>query len=70
MPPFVRFVLVTRSVHLFRHGVDELLGGEPVLAAQQGLTLLHFSAQRERFLWDRGCIHGMLRGCLGGVKEF
>jgi hypothetical protein len=22
----------------------------------QGLTLVHFSAQRKRFLWDRGCI--------------
>ena len=22
----------------------------------QGLTLVHFSAQRQRFLWDRGCI--------------
>jgi len=25
-------------------------------AAGQGLTLVHFSAQRKRFLWDRGCI--------------
>jgi len=32
-------------------------------AADQGLTLLHFSAQLQRFLWDRGCI----QGCLGGV---
>ena len=24
--------------------------------ARQGLTLVHFSAQRKRFLWDRGCI--------------
>jgi len=24
--------------------------------AGQGLTLVHFSAQRKRFLWDRGCI--------------
>ena len=22
----------------------------------RGATLLHFSAQRKRFLWDRGCI--------------
>jgi len=22
----------------------------------QGLTLVHFSAQRQRFVWDRGCI--------------
>jgi len=26
------------------------------LAAGQGLTLVHFSAQRKRLLWDRGCI--------------
>jgi sulfate adenylyltransferase subunit 1 (EFTu-like GTPase family) len=25
---------------------------------RQGLTLVHFSAQHQRFLWDRGCIQG------------
>ena len=37
----------------------------------QGLTLVHFSAQLERFLWDRGCAYGScsprqvgVRGCL------
>jgi hypothetical protein len=25
---------------------------------RQGLTLVHFSAQRKRFLWDGGCIQG------------
>ena len=30
---------------------------------RQGLTLVHFSAQLKRFLWDRGC----LQGCLGVV---
>jgi hypothetical protein len=25
-------------------------------ASHQGLTLVHFSAQRNRFLWDRGCV--------------
>jgi hypothetical protein len=33
------------------------------ITARQGLTLVHFSAQRRRFLWDRGAF----RGCLGGV---
>jgi len=33
----------------------------------QGLTLVHFSAQRKRFLWDRGCMKGLPWGCLGGV---
>ena len=23
---------------------------------RQGLTLVHFSAQRKHFVWDRGCI--------------
>jgi hypothetical protein len=27
---------------------------------RQGLTLVHFSAQRKRFLWDRGCIYWLL----------
>jgi len=36
----------------------------------QGPTLVHFSAQRERFLCYRGCFAGEFRGCqgvLGGV---
>jgi hypothetical protein len=28
----------------------------------QGLALVHFSAQLERFLWDRGCVEGLYRG--------
>ena len=32
----------------------------------QGLTLVHFPAQRKRFLWDRGCVQGLFRGCSGG----
>ena len=28
----------------------------PPMPLNQGLTLVHFSAQRKRFLWDRGCI--------------
>ena len=39
-------------------------------AAHQGLTLVHFSAQREHFLLDKGCILGLFRGCLGGVGEY
>jgi hypothetical protein len=35
----------------------------------QGLTLVHFSAQRERFLWDRGYLGvGVFRGYLVGVQ--
>jgi len=32
-------------------------------AHHQGLTFVHFSAQLERTLWDRGA----LRGCVGGA---
>jgi len=31
----------------------------------QGLTLVHFSAQLERFVWDRGCAR---RDCVARVK--
>ena len=27
--------------------------------AYQGLTLVHLSAQRQRFLWDKGCLWGV-----------
>jgi len=36
--------------------------------AVQGLALVHFSPQRKRFLWDRGCIPGLLRGCVVSVR--
>ena len=31
-------------------------------ALWQGLTLVHFSAQRKRFLWERGCVYGVSGG--------
>ena len=34
----------------------------------QGLTLVHFLAQRERFVWDRGCIWALFRGCIEGAR--
>jgi len=27
--------------------------------SRQGLTVVHFSAQLERFVWDRGCMLGL-----------
>jgi len=39
-------------------------------APQQGLTLVHCSAQRKRFLWDRECVQGLDRGCSGGVRGY
>jgi len=43
------------------------------LASEQGITLVHFSAQLKRCVWDRGCIQGLFRGCLGvsgGIGEY
>ena len=34
----------------------------------QGLTLVHFSAQLKPLLWDRGSMQGLFRGCLAGVR--
>jgi hypothetical protein len=34
-------------------------------AMRQGLTLVHFPAQLTRFLWDRGCVKEVFRGCQG-----
>jgi len=38
-----------------------------VTPRDQGLTLVHFSAQRKRILWKRGYNNGLFRGCAGGV---
>jgi len=38
--------------------------------AVQRLTLVHFSAQRKLFVWDRGFIQGLFRGCSGGVRGY
>ena len=37
---------------------------------EQGLTLVHFSAQLERFLWDKGCMQGLFRWCVGGFRGY
>ena len=34
-------------------------GGGRAARGGQGLTLVHVSAQRGRFVWDRGCIEGV-----------
>ena len=36
----------------------------------QGLTPVHCSAQCKRFLWDRGCIWGLFRGCVAGARGY
>ena len=34
-----------------------------ITTSNQGLTLVHFQAQRKRFLWDGGRVKGLIRGC-------
>jgi hypothetical protein len=58
---FVPFALVRAAVT--RHAAR---GAREAVA--QGLILVHFSAQLKRFVWDRGCVEGLLRGSLGGVR--
>jgi len=38
-------------------------GGGRNTAPRQGLTLVHCSAQFERFVWDTGCAWGMCSPC-------
>jgi hypothetical protein len=53
-----RFRLFRRPLEPHRRQLVVLLH-----AFAQGLTLVHFSAQRKRLLWKRGCVVC----CLGGV---
>ena len=39
-------------------------------AQAQGLTLVHFLAQRKRVLWSKGGIWGLPKGCLGGIRGY
>jgi hypothetical protein len=48
------FLLAQKPVE-FGEGHRAGLGRRASEAAEEGLTLVHFSAQLERFLWDRGC---------------
>ena len=36
---------------------------------QAGATLVHFSAQRKRFLWDRGC-QALFEGYSWGIRGY
>jgi hypothetical protein len=49
----LRMVDISKRVALVEETLDREL--QP-LREWQGLTPVHFSAQRKRFVWDRGCI--------------
>jgi len=42
----------------------------PPSSSGQGPTLVHFSAQLRRIVWDRGSMKGLSRDCLGGLREY
>jgi len=52
-------------------GLAKVMLGEnsTVAALGQGLTLVHFSAQRRRFLWIEGYTEGLFWGYLWGVRD-
>ena len=54
---------VSRELYVIASGVVELTVEDAVNGT--GAALLHFSAQRKRFVWDRGCIQGYLGGIEG-----
>ena len=65
-PERLMFSEPARSTRL---SLPHLIRSSPA-AVDHGLTLVHFSAQRKRFLWDRGCIYGLPWGCLGCVRGY
>jgi len=52
-----------------RHGGGEGAGLHGA-TNEQGLILVHLSAQRKRFLWSRGCIKGLFRGSVRGIRGY
>jgi len=47
-------------------GSQRMVQGVSGSALNQGVSLVHFSAQRKRFLWDWGCVAGLIRGHSAG----
>jgi len=43
--------------------------GAPSSTAQ-GHTPVHFLVQRKRFVWSRGCIWGLFRECVLGIRGY
>ena len=48
----------------------DVIGVAAAAATEQGLTLVHFSAQRKRFMWDTGCMEGLFWGWLQGGRGY
>ena len=54
---------IVDDISLRQQSFGESIGIFPLRKSRQGLTLVHFSAQLKRIMWDRGAF----RGCVGGV---
>ena len=67
---FMRMVIRSRPAAVVLTQVPISGGQERAAGVGQELTLVHFSAQRKRFLWSRGCIQGLCRGCVEGVRGY
>ena len=67
LPPLPRIIFGMSSSS---SSSDRPSSDRPSITSDQGLTLIHFSAQRKRFLWDKGCLFELFKGCLGGVRGY
>jgi hypothetical protein len=54
---------IVDDISLRQQSFGESIGIFPLRKSRQGLTLVHFSAQLKRIMWDRDAF----RGCVGGV---
>jgi len=79
MPPLTAVYVLVPAVAPSRSGAGRELDAAAARAVaaeaagllaqalhRQGLTPVHFSAQRECLLWHRKCIEGLFKGCLAG----
>jgi len=63
--PVRQGVLFECLTQLDSEGIYTTMDSDDMLAGAYTRSL---SAQLKRFLWDRGCIPGVCRGCLRGVR--
>jgi len=59
---------LNESLRTVKSSADSSFPDLVAAAIQQALTLVHSSAQLERFVWDRGCAWGLCSPCSGGVR--
>jgi len=50
----------SNTLHFVRTPCNVMMGALEEAGERQGLTLVHFSAQRKRFVWDKGLHVGVV----------